>query len=77
VAVLAVTPGAGVPTPVAAVPSGTHWPRHHWVHGSRLYVANQLGDEVNVLALGADGVPRAVVQRVAVGSPTAVVPAFL
>jgi 6-phosphogluconolactonase (cycloisomerase 2 family) len=77
VAVLAVAPGAGVPTPVAAVPSGAHWPRHHWVRGSRLYVANQLGDEVTVLALGADGVPGAVVQRVAVGSPTAVVPAAL
>jgi 6-phosphogluconolactonase (cycloisomerase 2 family) len=82
VAVLAVAAGAraagaGVPAPLAAVPSGAHWPRHHWVHGSRLYVANQLGDEVTMFALGADGVPGAVVQRVAVGSPTAVVPAFL
>ncbi|GAA4161396.1 beta-propeller fold lactonase family protein [Gryllotalpicola daejeonensis] len=79
VAVLAVgAPGAGeAPRPVASVPSGADWPRHHFVQGSRLYVANQLGGEVTVFALGADGVPGEIVQRVPAGSPTAVVPAFL
>jgi 6-phosphogluconolactonase len=77
VAVLSVGTGSGAPTPLAEVPSGANWPRHHLVRGDRLYVANQLGGEVTVFALGADGVPGDVLQRVPAGSPTAVVPASL
>ena len=74
VAVLSVAPG-GLPQPLAEVPSGADWPRHHLVLGDRLYVANQRSDEVTVFALGADGVPADIVQRVPTGSPTAVVAA--
>jgi 6-phosphogluconolactonase (cycloisomerase 2 family) len=85
VAVLAVggagTSGASgasaLPRPLAEVPSGADWPRHHLVRGDRLYVANQLGGEVTVFALGPDGIPGEILQRVPAGSPTAVVPALL
>ncbi|GAA4167566.1 lactonase family protein [Gryllotalpicola koreensis] len=73
VAVLAVVEG-GAPQPLGEVPSGADWPRHHYARGDRLYVANQLSDEVTVFALGADGVPGEILQRVPAGSPTAVVP---
>jgi 6-phosphogluconolactonase (cycloisomerase 2 family) len=75
VAVLSVTDGA--PMPLAEVPSGGNWPRHHLALGDRLYVANQRSGEVTVFALGADGVPGDIVQRMPAGSPTAVVPARL
>jgi 6-phosphogluconolactonase (cycloisomerase 2 family) len=71
VAVLSVTDGA--PVPLAELGSGAAWPRHHLVLDGRLYVANQRGGEVTVFALGADGVPAEIVQRVPAGSPTAVV----
>jgi 6-phosphogluconolactonase (cycloisomerase 2 family) len=72
VAVLSVG-ASGAVTPLAEVPSGADWPRHHLVHGGHLYVANQLGDEITVFALGVDGVPGEVVQRVSTGSPTVLV----
>lgn len=74
VAVLAIAADGSV-APLAEVPSGADWPRHHLVLGDRLYVANQLGNEVTVFALGADGVPGDVVQRVLTGSPTVLVAA--
>jgi len=72
VAVLSVR-ASGAPAPLAEVPSGGDWPRHHLVTGSRLYVANQLSGRVTVFALDADGVPGEVVQQVPAGSPTAIV----
>ncbi|MFC4243758.1 lactonase family protein [Gryllotalpicola reticulitermitis] len=63
-------------TPLTEVPSGANWPRHHLVLGDRLYVANQLSGEVTVFALGTDGTPAEIVQRVAAGSPTVVAPAL-
>lgn len=74
VALLTVVPG-GLPQPLAEVSSGADWPRHHLVLGDRLYVANQRSGEVTVFALGGDGIPGAVLQRVPAGSPTAVVAA--
>ncbi|HEY0248167.1 MAG TPA: beta-propeller fold lactonase family protein [Gryllotalpicola sp.] len=74
VAVLSVAPDGAI-APLAEVPSGADWPRHHLVLGERLYVANQLGDEVTVFGLDGAGLPTAIVQRVAVASPTALVPA--
>jgi len=64
--------------PVAEVLSGdgAAFPRHHAVIGGALYVANQLGGDVTVFALDAEGLPGQVLQRVPAGSPTAVVPAL-
>ncbi|MCL2515423.1 MAG: lactonase family protein [Microbacteriaceae bacterium] len=64
--------------PLAETPSGTGaaFPRHHHVTATHLYVANQLGGDIAVFALGADGVPGEAVQSLPAGSPTAVVPAL-
>jgi len=75
VAVLAVD-ADGAPAPLAEVPSGGNWPRHHAALGDRLYVANQFSDEVAVFRLGGDGVPAELVQRLRTGSPAVVVPSL-
>ncbi|MBP2704046.1 lactonase family protein [Microbispora sp. RL4-1S] len=56
---------------VAEVPSGGHWPRHFAVTPDRLYVAEQRSDEVTALDL-VDGLPRAGVRAMGVGSPSCV-----
>ncbi|WP_022882076.1 lactonase family protein [Gryllotalpicola ginsengisoli] len=76
IAVLAVGE-RGIPSPLAEVPSGAAWPRHHLLLGSRLYVANQHGDEITAFALDGDGMPGEIVQRVPTGAPTALVPALV
>lgn len=64
------------PKLLALVPSGGKWPRHFAVATNKMYVANQLSNNIAVLELDAAGLPDAVpVQVVDFGSPTCVVPA--
>lgn len=56
------------------VPSGGNWPRHFAVANHKIYVANQLSNNVAVFDLDENGLPGAEpVQTVAFGSPTCVV----
>ena len=61
--------------PVAAVDCGGNWPRHHLQLGDRLYVANQLSEDIAVFRLR-DGMP-VPETTVATGSPTCLVPAVV
>lgn len=76
VALVSVGP-SGTVAPRTEVGSGGDWPRNHLVLGERLYVANQRSGHVTVFRLGADGVPGEIVQQIAAGSPTVIVPALL
>lgn len=58
--------------PVANVDCGGNWPRHHLQLGDRLYVANQLSEDVAVFRLS-DGMP-VLDTSVPVGSPTCLIP---
>jgi 6-phosphogluconolactonase (cycloisomerase 2 family) len=59
--------------PVTSVACGGNWPRHHLQLGDRLYVANQLSEDVAVFRLS-DGMP-VLDTTVATGSPTCLIPA--
>ncbi len=59
--------------PVASVDCGGNWPRHHLQLGDRLYVANQLSEDIAIFRLPVDGVP-VLDTTVATGSPTCLVP---
>lgn len=59
-------------TPAAHVDCGGNWPRHHLQRGDRLYVANQLSEDIAVFWLR-DGMP-VLDTTVATGSPTCIVP---
>ncbi|GAA3637099.1 hypothetical protein GCM10022200_20530 [Microbacterium awajiense] len=62
--------------PVALVEAGTHWPRHHLVLGDTMLIAGQLGEEVVSRPLDErTGVPGRIRHRVAVPSPTCLLPA--
>ncbi|MDQ0030738.1 lactonase family protein [Arthrobacter bambusae] len=57
--------------PVADVPSGGDWPRHHLVRGGWLHVAHERSQEVTTFGLDAStGVPGEVLDRLETGSPT-------
>lgn len=72
IATLAVHGGAVVP--IADVPSGGDCPRHHLVRGCFLYVANERSHDVVTFVLDVEtGVPVRVIQRLKIGSPTALV----
>ncbi|MEN3271114.1 beta-propeller fold lactonase family protein [Pseudonocardia sp.] len=59
---------------VADVPSGGSGPRHHLVRNGFLHVAHEHSNEVTTFKLDPDtGVPTRVIQRLALGSPTALV----
>lgn len=62
------------PKLLALVPSGGNWPRHFAVANNKMYVANQLSNNIAVLELDAAGLPGAVpAQSIDFGSPTCVV----
>ncbi|WP_243062050.1 beta-propeller fold lactonase family protein [Humibacter sp. RRB41] len=72
VGVLEVTDaGAGL-APLADVDCGGNWPRHHLQLGDRLYVANQLSEDIAVFRI-VDGLP-VLEATVPTGSPTCLVP---
>ncbi|MHA7985112.1 lactonase family protein [Rathayibacter sp. CAU 1779] len=58
--------------PVAHVSCGGNWPRHHLQVDGRLYVANQLSEDIAVFRLE-DGMP-VLETTVPTGSPTCLVP---
>ncbi|POH60555.1 hypothetical protein CVS28_02430 [Arthrobacter glacialis] len=64
------------PTPprfLAEISSAGTWPRHFAVGHNKIYVANQLSNNVAVFELGPDGVPVAgAVQSLDYGSPTCI-----
>ncbi|WP_209320096.1 lactonase family protein [Paenarthrobacter nicotinovorans] len=62
--------------PVADVPCGGAWPRHHLVREGWLYVANEGSDDVVSFRLDpATGLPDGPAGRVETGSPSVLVPA--
>lgn len=62
--------------PVAEVPCGGEWPRHHLVREGWLYVANEGSDDVVSFKLDSEtGLPDGPVSRVETGSPSVLVPA--
>ncbi|MFF2242998.1 lactonase family protein [Arthrobacter sp. NPDC058130] len=76
VSVLDVEAGGAALHPVADVPSGGDWPRHHVVRDGLLHVAHERSGDVVTFPLDAgSGVPRAPAGRLAVASATALVPA--
>ncbi|GAB3394124.1 lactonase family protein [Humibacter soli] len=72
IGVLEIADGGTRPTVVAAVDCGGNWPRHHLQVGDRLYVANQLSEDIAVFRL-MDGMP-VLETTVGTGSPTCLVP---
>jgi 6-phosphogluconolactonase (cycloisomerase 2 family) len=71
--VLEVTDDGARMHPVASVACGGNWPRHHLQLRDRLYVANQLSEDVAVFRLNG-GMP-VLDTTVATGSPTCLIPA--
>lgn len=62
--------------PLADFPSGGDWPRHHLVRNGWLHVAHERSHDVVTFRLDPDsGFPGAPVHRLAMASPTALVPA--
>jgi 6-phosphogluconolactonase len=62
------------PSFLAQVSTGGDWPRHFAVGNNKIYVANQLSNNIAVFALGPAGLPEPEpVQTVAIGSPTCIV----
>lgn len=63
--------------PLADFPSGGDWPRHHLVRSGWLHVAHERSHDVVTFRLDPDsGLPGEPVHRMAVASPTALVPAI-
>ena len=76
ISVLEVDSDGGAVRPVADVPSGGDWPRHHLVRNGWLHVAHERSGDVVTYPLDpASGLPGEAVGRVALASPTALVPA--
>ncbi|MBT2585260.1 beta-propeller fold lactonase family protein [Arthrobacter sp. ISL-95] len=76
ICVLKVTNGGAGLEPVAEVPCGGEWPRHHLVREGWLYVANEGSDDVVSFKLDpATGLPDGPVSRVETGSPSMLVSA--
>lgn len=60
---------------LAVTPCGGDWPRHHVVSDGRLYVANQLSEDITVFDLDPQtGVPGELAALIPVPSPTCLVP---
>lgn len=72
VGVLEVTDAGAHVHPIASVDCGGNWPRHHLQLGDRLYVANQLSEDIAVFRLR-DGMPT-FDATMPTGSPTCLVP---
>jgi len=76
ICVLEVEAGGVALRPVADIPSGGDWPRHHLVRDGMLHVAHERsGDVVTFRLDAASGLPRIPADRLPVDSPTALVPA--
>jgi 6-phosphogluconolactonase (cycloisomerase 2 family) len=76
VAVLAVENGGAALHPVADVPSGGDWPRHHVVRDGWLHVAHEKSGDIVTFPLDPEsGLPGIPAGRLGVASPTALVPA--
>ena len=75
ISVLDVDNDGGV-RPLADVPSGGDWPRHHLVRNGWLHVAHERSGDVVTYPLDpVSGLPGVAVGRLALASPTALVPA--
>ena len=75
VSVLEVEAGGAALHPVADVPSGGDWPRHHLVRDGLLHVAHERSGDVVTFPLDPEsGLPGTLAHRVHVASPTALVP---
>ncbi|MBF4606052.1 lactonase family protein [Curtobacterium sp. VKM Ac-1393] len=59
---------------VGSASCGGAWPRHFARVPGYVLVANERSDAIAVLPVGADGVPGAAVEQIAVGTPTCIVP---
>ncbi|ABM09229.1 lactonase family protein [Paenarthrobacter aurescens] len=76
ICILKVSHSGGELEPVAEVPCGGEWPRHHLVREGWLYVANEGSDDVVSFKLDSEtGLPDGPVSRVETGSPSVLVPA--
>ena len=76
ICVLEVEAGGAALRPVADVPSGGNWPRHHLIRDGLLHVAHERsGDVVTFRLDAASGLPGVPADRLQVASPTALVPA--
>ena len=76
IGVLAVDAGGSTVRPVADIPSGGDWPRHHLVRNGWLHVAHERsGDVVTYRLDPGSGLPGEAVGRLDLASPTALVPA--
>jgi 6-phosphogluconolactonase (cycloisomerase 2 family) len=76
ISVLAVEGSGTRLRPVADVPSGGDWPRHHLVRDGWLHVAHERSNQVTTFALDpATGIPGEVIDQLETGSPTALVAA--
>ncbi|MET4780055.1 beta-propeller fold lactonase family protein [Glaciihabitans sp. UYNi722] len=63
-------------SPLASVPTGGDWPRHLWVSGDILYVANQLSSTVTSFRIDpTTGIPQLIGVPERVPSPTYILPA--
>lgn len=71
ICILKVIDGGTALEPLADVPSGGDWPRHHLVHGEWLFVAHEGSDDVVSYRLDPQtGLPDGPVSRVETGSPS-------
>ncbi|MET4093673.1 6-phosphogluconolactonase [Arthrobacter sp. UYCu712] len=76
IGVLAVEADGTSLRPLADVPSGGDWPRHHLVRNGSLHVVHERSHDVVTFRLDpASGLPGKPTGRVAVASPTALIPA--
>ncbi|WP_083706251.1 lactonase family protein [Arthrobacter sp. QXT-31] len=76
ISVLEVTSSAegSLLSPLADVPSGGDWPRHHLVRGEWLHVAHERSHDITTFRLDtATGLPHGPVHRLVAGSPTALI----
>ena len=74
--VLEVEAGGSVLRPVADVPSGGDWPRHHLIRDGLLHVAHERSGDVVTFPLDPEsGLPGTPADRLDVPSPTALVAA--
>ncbi|GAA4050513.1 lactonase family protein [Arthrobacter methylotrophus] len=77
VSVLAVEGSGTRLRPVADVPSGGDWPRHHLVRDGWLLVANERSSQVSTFTLDrSTGIPGDVLDQLETGSPTALLVAL-
>lgn len=76
IGVLEVDAGGGTVRPVADIPSGGDWPRHHLVRNGWLHVAHERSGDVMSYRLDpGSGLPGEAEGRLDLASPTALVPA--